>query len=160
MVASPATVTISFFVRGRPVTKGSMFVRHQHGGYDHVTKRCTCKQWAVPVQDDALEEWDGLIATAAARAMRDRLPFAGVVRVSCDFYFARPKSHTIKQREQRYVITKGRNDSDKLVRTVLDALTKAAVWGDDSQAMLGAVNKLYCREDERPGVVVQLEVIT
>lgn len=150
---------VSFFCRGKPVAKGSMIVRHIHGQWV-APKQCTCRNYAVAVDDARLQEWHDLLATAAARAMKNRPPFEGAVRVTMTFFYERPKSHTRAQRASRWVIAKGRNDSDKLARAVLDACTSAAVWDDDSQAMLGAVDKLYCDEDERPGVMVSLEALT
>lgn len=163
MVAVAAPAAVKFFVPGKAVAKGSVIVRHQHGERMRhpVTGKptCSCRNYAVAVADDKLEEWDALVATAAKRAMLQRSPFGAAVLVSMTFFYARPKSHTAAQREYRYVIAKGRNDSDKLSRAILDALTSAAVWWDDSQAMLGHVFKVYCAEDEVPGVAVTLEAL-
>ena len=155
-VAAPPAVR--FFVVGKPVPKGSVIVRHQHGSSDGMG-HCSCRQWPVPVADAKLSEWDALVATAAKRAMHQRPPFGAAVLVSMTFFYERPKSHTAAQREYRYVIAKGRNDSDKLARAILDACTSAAVWWDDSQAMLGHVFKVYCAEDDVPGVAVTLEAL-
>ena len=163
MTAAEAPPAVRFFVLGKPVAKGSMIVRHQHGERMRhpVTGKltCSCNNYAVAVADAKLDEWDALVATAAKRAMYQRPPFGAAVLVSMTFFYERPKSHTAAQREYRYVIAKGRNDSDKLARAVLDACTSAAVWWDDSQAMLGHVFKVYCAEDEVPGVAVTLEAI-
>jgi hypothetical protein len=42
-------------------------------------------------------------------------------------------------------------DIDKLLRSTLDALTLAMVWGDDKQAAELQVAKLYCAHDRSPG---------
>ena len=159
MTAAAPPAVIQFFVRGRPVPKGSVIVRHIHGQRLDL-KHCNCRNFAVPVADAKLDEWTRLLATAAARAMGQRMPFAGPVRVTLTFYYERPKYHAKLASPPRYVIAKGRNDSDKLARACLDAFTSAACWGDDSQAMLGGVMKVYCDGDERPGVVVTLEEIS
>ena len=163
-MTAAAPPAISFFCRGRPVAKGSIVVRHVHGERTRHPRTgkptCTCRNYAVAVQDAKLDEWTRLLATAAARAMGGRLPFTGPVLVCCDFWFARPVSHTRAQRQERYVTTTGRNDSDKLVRSVLDAMQLAACYGNDSQVQLGHVLKMYCEGDERPGVLVTLEALS
>ena len=141
-VADPA---ISFFVRGRPQTKGSLHPWHKW----RADGRCIT---GLSEQSGAeLAEWRDLIATAARRSMREAPPFSGPLAVELQFYFPAPKKQL---RFSPYVFTAKRWDIDKLTRAVLDALTDAAVWKDDSQvAMLHAL-KRYADSTLPPGVAV------
>lgn len=156
-VAAPA---MTFFVRGTPITKGSLIVRHRHGRYDARTKRCSCKNW--PTEDDGgrLKVWRALIATAAKRAMGEHPSFEGPLRVVTTFYFARPKSHTRAQRAIPWVVVLKRHDIEKLERAVYDAIGDAGnVWRDDSQVVSHDSQKVYAGEGEHPGVMVSLEAL-
>lgn len=45
-------------------------------------------------------------------------------------------------------------DLDKLIRAVLDGLTDAHVWTNDSRVVSIRATKLYANRDEIPGVIV------
>ena len=146
---------ISFFVAGKPQTKGSMIVRHRHGT---AGGRCACKNWVTEMAGGRLEEWTTLVASYAARAMRGAPALTGPVKVSMWFIFDRPASHTAAQRKSPYVAVRKRYDADKLARAVNDALTQAAVWEDDSQAVIIYVEKLYAdAAASRAGVTIIVE---
>jgi Holliday junction resolvase RusA-like endonuclease len=92
-------------------------------------------------------------AFAAVIYRGDPLPlFPGPVRVTMTFIFEPPKGerhrigtpHTLKP------------DKDNLEKLVLDAMTKARVFKDDSQVAQGPVEKWW---GERAGVVVVAEQI-
>lgn len=153
VVASPAVV-ITFSVRGNPVTKGSMRPWHKW----RADGRCL-----VTMSEEhgaRLKEWRALAATQAKRAMRDLMPFGGPVRVEMTFTFERPKTHKTLERDIPWVAVRGRNDIEKLVRAMHDAMTDAAVWGDDAQVSVLSAEKRYCDGLERPGVVVTVEALT
>lgn len=157
-VAAPPPTALSFFVRGVPMPKGSVVVRHQHGSIlAGIGVRCACRQWVVPQADARLAEWDALVATAAKMAMRGMLPFEGFVRVSATFYFERPKSHGKAMRAIPWV---AKPDSDKLLRSLFDAMTSAAVWRDDAFAMVGRVDKIYCDGFEQAGAQIEIEALS
>lgn len=76
--------------------------------------------------------------------------------VHCDFYFKRPKSHYTKSGKlcsSAPLRHTSKPDSDKLERTVLDALTGVA-YKDDSYAYDTASRKHYSTEN---GIVIYLE---
>lgn len=157
-VAAP---TLTFFVRGNPVTKGSMIIRHRHGRYDARTKGCTCSNWPTEDNGARLKEWRELIATAAKNAMGEQPPFYGPLRVVTTFYFARPKAHTREQRAVPWVIVNKRHDIEKLDRAVYDAIGDAGnVWLDDSQVVSHDSQKVYAGVGEHPGVMVMLETLS
>lgn len=87
-----------------------------------------------------------------AVALLDFVPFSDAVDVSAVFYIARGK--TVKR---RWPIVPP--DLDKLLRGLLDALTIANVWLDDSLVIsFNTVEKRYADEEEfgRTGVLVTI----
>jgi Holliday junction resolvase RusA-like endonuclease len=142
----------SFFVHGNPTTKGSLAPWHRWGPM--VNGKATCRVSLSEETGAKGREWRALIATGAKRAMRDAMPFEGPIAVALTFYFDRPTSQRLPS---VFVHTRGRHDIDKLARMVLDAMTDAAVWRDDGQVSVLAVEKRYVEGTERPGVLVTLE---
>lgn len=67
----------------------------------------------------------------------------GPVVVRLEFEMQRPRSHEKLTSPPRYVTNRARGDIDKLQRAVLDALTEAAVWYDDSQVVEVHASKRY-----------------
>lgn len=109
---------IRFFVPGNPVPQGSMSVfdgRIVHGNSRGV------KAWRATVRDAGIDA--GL------------LPVGGPISVELLFNIARGK--TVRREEPTT-----RPDIDKLVRTILDALTGVA-YLDDSQVIRLAARKRY-----------------
>lgn len=87
-----------------------------------------------------VKPWRESIRAAALAEMGDDwTPIDGPVEVTVAYYLPRPKSHygtgrnagTLKPSAPTYHTSKP--DIDKLDRAVLDALTSAGVWRDDSQ---------------------------
>lgn len=140
----------TFSVRGIPVAKGSMTAGKTADGRVYVRDQKRPK----------LIEWQRDIAMAAREAIGAFPPLQGPVRVSATFMLPRPKAHYRANGELRldapvYCITKP--DEDKLRRALLDALTQAAVFKDDSQVCDGRTSKLYA--NGAPGAVVTVESI-
>lgn len=118
--------TLRLFVPGVPVPQGSKtaFV---------VGKRAV----VTDANAKALKPWRALVKAAAVEALHGREPLVDEpLVVSVEFRFVRPKS---VRRELPHV----KPDVDKLLRAVLDALTDAHVWGDDSQVVKAAAEKVY-----------------
>jgi Holliday junction resolvase RusA-like endonuclease len=133
--------SISFFVRGTPQQKGStrsFYVKK----LDRVVTTSSNKD---------LKHWELRIANEAQRANEERrLSFYSCdgrcgYEVFVEFIFDRPKSLPKKIRHD----TK-RPDLDKLVRAVLDGLTRNLL-PDDSQVVTIQARKRYGQEDESPG---------
>lgn len=122
-------------VLGVPVAQGS-----KNAFYDKKAKRCRI----VDVNPKGLTAWRRAV-NEAAKAWRERKggdPFDGPVVLSMTFTLARPPSAT---REWPHVAP----DLDKLVRAVLDALTKV-LYSDDSRV----VAVLACKRYGTPSGVV------
>lgn len=70
--------------------------------------------------------------------------FVGPVTVEIVFHFARPASHLRKDGSPKASApTYPRPDVDNLAKAVLDALTDAGAWGDDSQVVSLGVRKKW-----------------
>jgi Holliday junction resolvase RusA-like endonuclease len=135
------TPVISFEVRGQPRTEGSLRPIHRHtyvrGG------NCRCSVNVIHQQDAHLKEWRDLVAKAAAKAMRGRMPLEGPLAVCFGFRFPRPRLQTAAERASPFVYLPRKWDLEKLVRAANDALTAAAVWHDDSQVAAVAAEKRW-----------------
>jgi Holliday junction resolvase RusA-like endonuclease len=82
------------------------------------------------------------------KQMEETQPFTTAVNVALTFWLPRPKS------VKRQYAT-GTYDIDKLTRAVLDSITKAGVWRDDSDVVDLTVRKTYADAHE-PGVLISI----
>lgn len=136
---------MQFFVAGDPVAKGSAKA---------FFNRKTGQAMVVQTNADKQKPWASMIGyTAQQRGMR---PSMRPIVVRLGFFLRRPQSHfnssgALGRRALLYHAK--RPDLDKLVRTVLDALTGIA-WIDDSQVCQIDATKQY---GEQPGVAVIIE---
>lgn len=76
--------------------------------------------------------------------------YDGPVRISILFYMPAPKRH-----DPSKPMTK-RPDLDKLVRAVLDSVTKAGLWADDSQVTQILAAKTYALGGQGPGCEIRI----
>ncbi len=135
--------TLTFHVHGEPIPQGSM-------------RAFLPKGWTRPIITAAnarTKPWRQEVAGAALAAMdKDLLDCAGKnvpFRLSVTFRFQKPKSVKKTVLEK---VTKP--DTDKLIRSVLDALT-GIVWTDDSQV----VEILARKQFGSPGAEISIEEI-
>lgn len=111
------------------------------------------------VDPENTRHWQELVAMTVFERLPDgwvRLRRAAAVNLT--FRFARPKAHyrpngDISARYLHVEHTK-RPDIDKLSRTILDALTTAGVWADDSQVYAMSARKTYAGPGDTPGVSI------
>jgi len=82
------------------------------------------------------------------KQLEEPQPFSTAVNVALTFWLPRPKS------VKRQYAT-GTYDIDKLTRAVLDSITKAGVWRDDSDVVDLTVRKTYADLHE-PGVLISI----
>lgn len=128
---------VEFAVRGLPQAQGSSraFIA---GGRAHIATEGNR-------QGSPLGAWRTAIATEARAAMGDAPILAGPVSVTVDFVMRRPKGHYRANGELRAsapVWCSGKPDADKLLRSLLDAIT-GVVIRDDSQVASVHARKPY-----------------
>jgi crossover junction endodeoxyribonuclease RusA len=123
-------------IYGTPVAQGSM-------------KGFVVKGRAILTANNAgrLKPWRQEIANAAITA--GATPMDGPVALSLTFYLRRPPS-----RARKYGAADKRPDLDKLVRSVLDALTTIC-WHDDAQVVALHAAKRYATNDEPEGILIE-----
>lgn len=146
--------SMSCFVRGAPVTKGSLRQWHRF------VPDGRCVMGLSEQNGPRLAEWRALIATAAKRAMHGAPPFSGPVCVVLSFYFRREGKQTFDRGLQPFVYGNKKWDIDKLARACLDALTDSAIWQDDSQVAVLVAEKRYADAGSPPGVRITIEPTT
>lgn len=108
--------------------------------------------------------WMFAVADAARQVYGSAAPTAGPVAVALTFWMPRPKGHRnakgiVKASAPPFPVAVRRDDLDKLIRCVLDALTLIA-WQDDAQVVLVRAEKLYESDPQQRGVVISVEEIT
>lgn len=130
---------ITFTVLGVPVPQGSMKAFMPKNG-----------RFPVVTSDNLrTRPWKQSVTFEASVAMAATKPIADPVTVSVLFYLPRPKT------APRSVLEPAKKpDIDKLVRAILDALTDAGVWIDDSQVVSVAARKCFAggARDKATGV--------
>lgn len=125
----------SFFVPGKPATKGSFRAFVVRGRVVVIHDNPRCKAW----QKD--------VAKAAKVAMAGEQPHACTMAVRLVFTIEQPKK-TIRTQPQ--------GDIDKLTRAVFDAMT-GVVYGDDDQVIRVEARKVW---GSTPGVHVDVAPYT
>jgi Holliday junction resolvase RusA-like endonuclease len=140
MLSSPTPFGgVAFRVHGTPAPQGSKRA--------FITNGRAIITDANPV---LLKTWREDVKHAALDAMNGRLPFDGAVEVKVTFYLPRPKS--VKR-----ALPNVRPDIDKTTRSLLDALTSAGVFRDDSQVTDLHARKRYA---EIPGAEVIVRLVS
>lgn len=103
----------------------------------------------VESSQTTLRPWRLAMTDAATTGNPGREPLRGPVAVKATFTFPRPASHHVASDRGRSVKGNAPNyhvarpDADKVVRALLDSLTDAAWWSDDSQVAMLEVRKVY-----------------
>lgn len=119
------TEVLSVLIPGVPIPQGSKTVFMVKGRPVLAdANSAKLKPWRKTVSQLAELEWSG------------RQKLEGPVAVLIEFRLERPKT---VRREFPSV----KPDVDKLQRSILDALTSAGVWGDDSQVVHLTGSKVY-----------------
>ena len=119
---------LTFEVRGIPGPQGS---KDQFGR----ESSAKVKPWREAVRSEA----------ASALSNTNTPPLVGAVAVTVTFFLPRPKAHYGAKglKATAPVTCAKRPDVDKLLRSTLDALTSAGVYGDDSQVVSLTGTKMY-----------------
>lgn len=138
------TRSVSFFVRGTPVTQGSkrLFVNPHTG-----------KPSATESGGDKLRLWRHAISDEARKAVNGgEGPLEGPVAVSMAFWLPKPSS--APKRRRTWPVAKRSGDVDKLARAGIDAMT-GVIYGDDAQIISLGVTKDF---EDHKGVGVWIAV--
>lgn len=102
--------------------------------------------------------YEGLIAHAAAQAMRDLPLFDGPMAVEVDAVYSVPASWSKAKRERalaQYERPTKKPDADNVLKAVCDGIN-GVVWRDDVQAVYTVVRKQY---GPTPGVHVRVAAL-
>jgi crossover junction endodeoxyribonuclease RusA len=138
-----AHVVISLWVAGSPVAQGSL--RRAGGRGLRYANDATLRPWREQVG-------------AAARAEVQQL-VTGPVMVDVEFALPRPAGQwSVRglRRPSAPAHPTGRPDVDKLLRSILDALT-SVVYADDAQVVTVLARKTYVdTPDAQPGVLIRV----
>jgi len=115
------------------------------------TRKMGARFVAGVYDSDVADEWKA--AVDAAIDAKKWLPQIGAATATLHFWFKRPKSHFNSKgilRQSAPVLHIQKPDADNLAKLVLDRLTKAGVWSDDSVVIMLTVTKGWAG-DRAPG---------
>ena len=108
-----------------------------------------------------VKPWRQDVKYAALEAISDTDPISGPVNIRVTFYLPRPKGHYGTGRNSGQIRTAapskpaGKPDIDKLLRSTLDALGEAGVFGDDAQITDVLMGKRFA-DTRPPGAVIDV----
>lgn len=142
-------MTLEFTVIGVAIPKGST--------RSFIVQGANGPRAATTADNPKTKGWQHLIAAAAAMALRrDPVRFtSGPVYVAAVFYLPRPKALLTKQHAPRAIPHTKKPDTDKLARSLFDALSGVA-WTDDAQVTDMVIRKRYCAAADVPRAVVRV----
>jgi Holliday junction resolvase RusA-like endonuclease len=144
-----STRAVNFRVYGTPKPQGSK--RHVGNGV------------MIESGGEALRTWreDVKLAALAERELLDE-SLIGPIDVRIYFHLRRPASH-FRTGRNAHLLRAGapaypyrKPDIDKLLRSTLDAITSAGLWGDDAQAVHVSMSKTYCQPDVAEGATIRI----
>jgi crossover junction endodeoxyribonuclease RusA len=128
---------IVFTVFGEPIPQGSLKAFMPKG-----------RRFPVVTADNPrTRPWKFNVTSAAREALKGAPPIQGSVGLELGFYLPRPKSTP-----KRVAAQIKKPDLDKLIRAVLDALTAAGAWNDDSQVTRVSALKRFAATFQSPGI--------
>ena len=153
---------ISFYVCGDPSPKGSKTAVVRGGRAVLLDgrrgpARVKYALWKENVATYAQIAMGVVGATAGVYAPRVYAPLDGALGIEVVFYLPRPKNETKAQRSRTWHTV--RPDADKLLRAVLDPLSKIVIT-DDARIALVRVEKRYAATPDAIGAqitVIQLQ---
>lgn len=129
------TLSHRFFVHGIPEQQGSVKAFVVKG------------RPIITSANKNLAQWRDLIAVAAQEHAEIHTQ---AISIALTFYMPKPKSAP-----KKYIPMTKRPDLDKLIRSVLDALT-GVFFKDDSQVDAIRASKVYANDTEPIGVSIQI----
>lgn len=132
-------MSITFFVPGYPKPQGSKRgIIHRSTGKVVMVESC-----------DQVKNWRSVVALHAAQHRPEKL-MNGVITIRLTFWLPRPRSHygtgknahLLKPNAPQYPIGHKSGDVDKLIRSILDAIT-GVIIADDSHVVRVMAMKMY-----------------
>jgi Holliday junction resolvase RusA-like endonuclease len=154
-------VSLTFQVIGLPAPQGSKtMLKHNKSG-----------KMVMLESSKAVKPWRAQVKEAAELALPlDWMMITRAVVLWVVFSLPRPKNHyrsgkfahLLRDDAPPYPVTGG-NDTDKLERAVMDAITDAKVWADDSLVVSLLGEKVYAGDDRphalsAPGAWITIKV--
>jgi Holliday junction resolvase RusA-like endonuclease len=129
---------LQFEIQGKPVAAARPRVSLK--GHAYLPKKTVMAKKAV--------------AEIARHANQQRAPIETPVIIEIKFFFAPPKN--LYKKRMSHVARPKKPDIDNLVKTVLDGITQAEVWKDDSLVVDMRAVKLYSNDntDEKTTVSI------
>lgn len=138
-------MTLSFFVPGKPAPQGSKRYLGVKGG-----KGITVES------SKAVAPWRADVRAGAEKAMASgQAGFVAGEAVIVRLMFVMPRPASTPKRRTPAAVK--RPDVDKLARAVLDAISSAGAWIDDSQVVDLRASKRIAELDEVSGCVIVVE---
>lgn len=110
----------------------------------------------TPESRKRMAQWREDIRHEAKASMDGRPPFAGPIRLMCEFRLPVPTS-SVRKYQLGWLCHTKKPDVDKLFRMLSDALTHI-VWNDDAQVCFSTVNKVYAWDGATGAMVVVEEI--
>lgn len=133
---------LQVFVAGKPAPQGSKRYLGVKGGKGiTVESSKAVAPWRADVRDSVASHMDGFARDGEA--------------VSVELNFVMPRPASAPKRSTPAAVK--RPDVDKLARAVLDALSSAGVWKDDSQVTRLVATKRIAQIGERSGCHIFVE---
>ena len=149
-------MTISFYVCGDPSPKGSKTAVVRGGRAVLLDGRRGPARVKYALWRDSVATY-AHIAMSVGRTHEKQAPLDGALGIEVVFYLSRPKNETKLQRARTWHTV--RPDADKLLRAVLDPLSKIVIT-DDARIALVRVEKRYAATPDAIGAqitVIQLQ---
>lgn len=144
------SLDVSIVVEGEPKAQPRVKAARR-GTFIHIYTPGGAKEWKKAVQHAALQE------QLERRMARLDCP----LRVDMYFRMPRPKAHflrgVLRSTAPSWHVKKP--DKDNLEKAVMDALTDAGIWRDDSAVCAGYVEKVYHRAKESIGCTIFIKTL-
>ena len=132
MESNKSTKAMNIFLEGQPAT-----VTHQSG-----TKICNHRTYKT----SALKKWE-LTLHYGLLPFKPKAPLEGPICLQVQFGFKANRRKDINT----YKLT--RPDTDNMIKTLKDAMTKLDFWHDDAQVCHEICSKIYT---DKPGIKIQI----
>ena len=136
-------LSLPVFVQVRPISKGSMRILPNRKGLAWANSKSITK-----VTKSVKDACRALISAMGIQKKNDVVfPIAQAVELNVTFWFKEPKN---KKTDYPSLQHKA-GDIDKLLRTLLDALT-GIVYDDDTQVTTVTMHKAFCEDGQEEGI--------